>query len=59
MKVKDLIARLQKLDQNLPVRAYSHTTKTEFEDLDSVGEAMRFKPKDKAGVILHFDAKHL
>ena len=59
MKVKDLIRELKKLDQNLPVRAYSHTAKTEFEDLDSVCEAMQFKPKDKAGVILHFDASHL
>ena len=59
MKVKELIAELKKLDQNLPVRAYSHTYKTEFEDLDSVCEALRFKPKDPAGVVLHFDASHL
>jgi len=59
MKVKELIRELKKLDQNLPVRAYSHTHKTEFELLDSVCEALRFKPRDKAGVVLHFDARHL
>jgi len=59
MKVKDLIAKLQKLDQDLPVRAYSHTNRLEFDKLDSVGEAMRFRKSDKAGVILHFDADHL
>ena len=59
MTVAELIAKLQKLDKNLPVRAYSHTNRLEFDKLDSVGEAMRFHKSDKPGVILHFDADHL
>ena len=59
MTVKDLIAKLQKLDKDLEVRAYSHTNRLEFDKLDSVGEAMRFRKSDRPGVILHFDADHL
>jgi hypothetical protein len=59
MTVAQLIAKLQKLDQKLPVRAYSHHTRLEFDKLDSVGEAMCFHKTDKPGVILHFDADHI